>query len=98
MKKIQFILSICFFPVFLVSQVHDQKKEPDLVNLITKIIFVRHAEKAESNSQDPDLSDLGLNRAKRLNDFWLILKLMSSMPHHLKERYKPSRCCQKREI
>jgi 2,3-bisphosphoglycerate-dependent phosphoglycerate mutase len=39
----------------------------DKENLITKVIVVRHAEKANDRTKNPSLSEEGQNRAKRLS-------------------------------
>ena len=56
MRKVLLLLFGLTF--FLVS---GQDKE----NLITKVIVVRHAEKANDRTKNPSLSEEGQNRAKR---------------------------------
>lgn len=66
MKFFCLILTISLLPVCLFSQTDtDGHFAPN----ITKIILVRHAEKADGNIQDPPLSDAGQIRAQKLNDF-----------------------------
>lgn len=66
MKKILMLLS-----GFMFSFSSGQEKD----NLITKIILVRHAEKTNDGTTNPSLSEVGLNRAKRLSELLSEVKI-----------------------
>src|SRR5690606_4895518 len=66
MKK--FLLLFSGLTFFLAS---GQDKD----SLITKVILVRHAEKAEDGTKNPSLSEVGKNRAKRLAEMLKDLKI-----------------------
>jgi broad specificity phosphatase PhoE len=66
MKK--FLLLFSGLTFFLAS---GQDKD----SLITKVIVVRHAEKANDGTKNPSLSDEGQNRAKRLAEMLKDLKI-----------------------
>jgi broad specificity phosphatase PhoE len=57
MKKILFLFLTVFFTLAAVDQTYAQSKT---------IVLVRHAEKADGTSQDPELSSAGKERALRL--------------------------------
>jgi phosphohistidine phosphatase SixA len=61
MKKNILLLPILFFSSFGFSQKKTTEEQ------ITRILIVRHAEKADDGTKNPSLSDAGKIRAERLN-------------------------------
>ncbi len=68
MKKLLKLVIVLFFATTAFSQTTDE-------NAITKIIIVRHAEKADDGTKNPPLSDEGLQRAERLSSILSDLKI-----------------------
>lgn len=68
MKKLLKLVIVLFFVTTAFSQTTDE-------NAVTKIIIVRHAEKADDGTKNPPLSDEGLQRAERLSSMLSDLKI-----------------------
>lgn len=68
MKKLLKLVIVLFFATTAFSQTTDE-------NAVTKIIIVRHAEKADDGTKNPPLSDEGLQRAERLSSMLSDLKI-----------------------
>lgn len=58
--------NILLLPILFFSSLGFSQKKP-AEELITRIIVVRHAEKAEDGTKNPSISEVGKTRAERLN-------------------------------
>ena len=68
MKAVVFILISTFSLLFTDttaqnSKLNKQELKTNVENQVSTIILIRHAEKSESNTKDPALSDAGIQRA-----------------------------------
>ena len=68
MKKLLKLIIVLFFATTAFSQTTDE-------DVVTKIIIVRHAEKADEGTKNPPLSEEGLQRAERLSSMLSDLKI-----------------------
>lgn len=66
MKKLILLVLGCLFSVVGVSQ-KNEKSTTAPAPVITKIIVLRHAEKADDGTKNPPLSPEGMQRAERLS-------------------------------